>query len=294
MIHANFIRGIYLAFLNREPENVDIINSWIGSGFAEQDIVSEIGSSKESLILRYKSYLSSAAAQMPSNKSKFLIMQTSDRFRYAEMLRSSLTFNLKYANKFGWDYSVYFGIKKGMYPHHAALNRIFMLKELISQNHTGWVLYLDADFVITNHNFNIIENLDSSKVAYFFNHHHDFHVEYKWWYVNSGVFAINLAHPLAITLVEMWGFVYEHIYTERDYMAATKWADIINDQDSLHLCLLELAKHSSIERDILHGYLYDCFGHQFGRLEEDPSDGDIEARIKRIISAGENGVGIQE
>lgn len=50
MIHASFIRGIYLAFLNREPENVDIINSWIGSGFSEQDIVSEIGSPKESLI----------------------------------------------------------------------------------------------------------------------------------------------------------------------------------------------------------------------------------------------------
>lgn len=297
-MNPDFIRGVYLALLDRLPESQTAIDTWLNSGLTENEIIYHIRSSLEHKRVNYKNLLIKNCNKTYienenfSLKQKFTIIQTSDQTNYSNMLLQSFNYNLKYAQKYGWDYNVFVGLKKGNHPIHAMFNRIFILKDLLRTNYKGWVLYLDADAVITNPNYDfkeVLENLSfNSKAFYFFNHHKVDDPEFNWWYVNTGVFAINLEQAIAAHVVDLWASLYENFFSEDDFIKANKWSELINDQDALHFCLQEMDKKLEIQKYIVQGNLYDCFVNQFGRLVEDPTDSDINARIERISSAGKN------
>ncbi len=290
MITPEFVVASYKAILNRAPENTEIINHWCCSDLSESDFIYALKNSKELLVRDSRVLIEEALVDQSKRKNKFLMIQTSDPTRYKDMLFESSKFNSVYATNWGWDYSFFIGLKVGCYPLHAMFNRIFLLSELIDSGFKGWVMYLDADCVITNPSYDVKEILSKqggSKSFFFLNHHRIGEDDYRIWYVNSGFFLANLSSEFTRGVIKIWREIYTK-HSNNFYSKFSKWGDIYNDQDSLHDILKSF---DNINDLIIEGYLYDSFVTQFGRLEEDPSDQDISARIERIRSAGFNSYG---
>ena len=129
-------------------------------------------------------------------------IQTADAYRYAEMAAvTSRTVRL-YAQRWGGRYEQYLGVKRGDHPWHAAFNRIFMLEELLDRGVTGWVCHMDADAWIEDLAFDLpaylaprdhLAGLFTPSLA-----------TDHWWDINTGVFLLNLSHPVARELAALW------------------------------------------------------------------------------------------
>jgi hypothetical protein len=92
----------------------------------------------------------------------------------------------------------YIGIKRGHMSWNATYNRIFMLKELLDNNFSGWAFYLDADSYISDMNFDLHAYLSDKHVYGGIFAGHLNNVSYA---INAGGFAINFSHPAGRALV---------------------------------------------------------------------------------------------
>ena len=129
-------------------------------------------------------------------------IQTADSFRYAEMAEITSKSVRAYAERRGYAYELYLGLKYGKHPWHAAFNRVFMLEDMIRRGVTGWVCYMDADAWIEDQAFDLDAYLaqHSDRAAIFATSL----ATDNWWDVNSGVLFVNLSNEIGVRFAHEW------------------------------------------------------------------------------------------
>lgn len=129
-------------------------------------------------------------------------IQTADSFRYAEMVEVTSRSVRAYAERRGYAYEMYLGLKYGKHPWHAAFNRVFMLEDMLRRGVNGWVCYMDADAWIEDQAFDLDVYLEQHKerAAIFTTSL----ATDKWWDVNSGVFFVNLSNEIGVRFAREW------------------------------------------------------------------------------------------
>lgn len=174
------------------------------------------------------------------NKDKdLLFVQTSDPVSYRAILELTAPVNIAYCLAQGHKYESYLGIKRGIAPFHATYNRIFILNELISRGHRGWVCYMDADAFVVDFLFNINQYLlDNSQYCLIA----CTGGSTTPWDINAGVFFLNLADADGCALARDWLARFEMLVPEA-YLAShqAKWGDAVPDDQQI---LYEVLKNN--------------------------------------------------
>lgn len=205
-----------------------------------------------------------------------MFMQSSDATKYIRMLKITSPTVINYCENWNCQYNFFVGIKRGNKPWHAALNRIFMLHDLVKNEYQGWLIYIDADAFIVDKSFNVREYLagypDSVMIAA-----PSGLQPQQWWDINNGVFALNLGSEHGKQIVESW---YNRILLVDDnsLLKEENWGDAVDDQHQLHIVLRESPELEPLvvhDRTNLNGNAR--FIQQIMRV-----DADFEARIKKI------------
>lgn len=181
-----------------------------------------------------------ASPASPDALANVTFLQTCDPYDYLGMLAASSQSVRQYCAKHQYRYEVYIGLKQGYFPWHACFNRIFLLKELWERGFRGWAIYLDADAIIVDQDFDLPGYLaDKATFAAIFAH-----VGVgPWWNVNNGVMIFNYSHPWTEWLIRR----YHVMFMELCYphlRNATNWHSIPHDQDLLH----EILARSELNR----------------------------------------------
>jgi len=129
-------------------------------------------------------------------------IQTADAFRYADMAEITSKSVRAYAERRGYAYELFLGLKYGKHPWHAAFNRVFMLEDMIRRGVTGWVCYMDADAWIEDQAFDLDTYLEQ---------HNDQSAIFasslatdNWWDVNSGALFVNLSNEIGVRFAQEW------------------------------------------------------------------------------------------
>jgi hypothetical protein len=187
-------------------------------------------------------------------------------------------YNRIFARDHKLEYENFLGIKRGVHPHHAMFNRIHMLKELVDDDFRGWVIYVDADAIIIDREFPIGEYLSDLRASGKVMALHSVG-DANWWNVNDGCFAIDLRTGQARSLVRAWAGIYTDLYSLGDYLSATDWASIIDDQTSLHLVLQQFKMRDYIAVTDLQGA--HGFVRQALRRQSNVSSTDLELSERR-------------
>ena len=159
------------------------------------------------------------------------LMQTADAIFYYPMLMETAKTVRAFCARNGFAYEQYVGIKRGHMPWQATYNRLFLLKEMVERGVEGWVLYLDADALIHDLDFDLGAYLEErSHAAAIFAGYSSCETAYD---INAGGFAINLSHPVGRALIQDW---YKEIavISVDDFNKAVHWEhDLANDQHLL-------------------------------------------------------------
>jgi hypothetical protein len=209
------------------------------------------------------------------------IVQTADPKIYAEMIAATAEVTFEYCRRHGIDFECIIGVKRGAKSWHATYNRIVILKEYLETGKAGWVIYLDADAIIVDLEFNVYEYLETKKefAAIFI----PSLATDNFWDVNAGVFAINLDNPAARSLIVQWHNEFMSISDEE--LNAMTWEAGMNDQDLLHKILRE-------EEATFRGVIYLESPNLMNSLEARfvqqvlrSNESDITTRVDRLIVA---------
>mgnify|MGYP001192388926 CR=1 FL=1 len=82
---------------------------------------------------------------------KIVILQTSDGVsEYTKMHNFTKDINTKYCDLYGYNYVEHVGVIRGPAPWFATYNRLFLLPDMIGGNEYDWIVYLDADAVMSD------------------------------------------------------------------------------------------------------------------------------------------------
>lgn len=172
-----------------------------------------------------------------ATRDEILLLQSSDAEVYAPMLAQSARTTRAYAERHGYRYESFIGIKRGCLPWHAIYNRIDLLMDLIAADYQGWVLYMDADAWIVDQGFDLRGYL-ADKRGYALIASPAENAFDAYWNVNNGVILFNLGHPFARALITEW----ERFLSRFDIAAEAKsWnVEISGDQGMFHQILDKL------------------------------------------------------
>jgi hypothetical protein len=159
-----------------------------------------------------------------------ILLQTCDPFAYFDLLVASSRANRAFCARQEIAYRGFVGIKRGFHPWHAAFNRISLLREYIEQGFGGWVLYLDADAVVADLDWDVRSYLrakaDAAAVLV------PAGEDAPDWEVNDGVAFFNLGHPACRAIVAAWNEAFARV-TDHALRAAVRWDLVRDDQDML-------------------------------------------------------------
>lgn len=240
------------------------------------------------------------------------MIQTSDERKYINMLKASEYFNRIYCKSIKIDYYKKVGILIGCYSRHAAFNRIRILHDLMLENYSGWVLYLDADAIVRDTKVDLRKKLSAlrsiGKFAWFHNVYLPTDINnYHFSFINDGVFALDLSSKFTRRLIALWNMIYSEFYNHEDFQRSEKWDDLCNDNQSINLIIQHMAGHygdaflSGIEfeqfQDCWNGSdFHEAIFFQALRSKHDYESGadEIEDRINSILTAGKAAYSIQE
>jgi len=163
-----------------------------------------------------------------------ILMQTSDPYRYYDMLVATARTARGFCRRAGVQYQSFVGFKRGNRDFHATYNRIPMLRELIRDGYSGWVLYMDADAWIHDLDFPVHDYLaDKGRYAMIGNLARPESTEF--WEMNIGVMFFNLGHPFTQDVVEHWS-AYLDLYDLAEQ--AIHWnVEVPDDQGMFHQIL---------------------------------------------------------
>jgi hypothetical protein len=155
---------------------------------------------------------------------------------YLEMMELTSKASRAYARKWNCDYLQQKGIPIGWKPEHATYNKPPVLQMALSRQGYDAVLLLDADAVIVDHDFDILELLSEEyMIAAQAVNLKDPHTTN----INIGVTLWNLRHPNTREVVDEW----HRLSRKRAYERQTKRTD---DQTLLHEILR--VKYNSKQR----------------------------------------------
>jgi hypothetical protein len=162
-------------------------------------------------------------------------VQTCDPHQYFDMWAAGSQTVRQYCEKHGYGYEAYIGLKCGHFPWHATYNRIFLLDDLRARNFRGWLIYVDADAIITDQAFDLLAYLhDKSDFAAVLSHNGEAH----WSQVNCGVMILNYSHPWAESLITKYREMFS-LLCEPHLRNAASWGTLPDDQDLLQYLLVE-------------------------------------------------------
>lgn len=210
-------------------------------------------------------------------------MQTCDPVRYVPLLEiGSLTVKA-FIYKFGYSYTTYIGVRRGVFPWQASYNRIPMLMEMVEAGYAGWVCYMDADAYISDLSFDL-EGYLSARADLALIAAHSGIEPPLWFDVNNGVFLINLGHAKARELVRGWHAKFMDI-SDSDLREAEVWGEVPNDQLLFHRAMQEVTGlQGCAEIDVSHPKLLNYTSGRFIRQVLREGGGSIHQRAEAMMS----------
>lgn len=215
---------------------------------------------------------------------ELIILQTSDAFRYSGMLRETSRTAIEYAQRHGFGYECFIGIKRGRLSVHAAFNRILMLDELVERGFQGWALYMDADAYVKDLSFDLRAYLaDKAQHSAIMA---TISGETIPWHINSGVLFFNLEHPLGTALIKEWKRRFLAVSDDELGQVQSVW-DGVNDQTMLYE---SLDQNIELRENVLFvdPELFNHHGGHFIRQLLNSLDGNIVSRTEKIAIAVAN------
>ena len=132
---------------------------------------------------------------------KVVVIQSADTGAGGVMLAQSARTAVEYCRRHGYERREFLGLYRGFHPWQASFNRVFMLKELLDEGYSGWVLYLDMDAVIVDLDFNLYRVIPFRPCALVACQSG---ATPAHWDINNGIFLLNLGSEDGRTIVERW------------------------------------------------------------------------------------------
>lgn len=202
---------------------------------------------------------------------KIKIIQTCDSIsKYTFMLDITSNINKKYCEKNNYDYYEYRGIKRGQHPWHSTFNRMYLIEEEF-KNDFDWVVYIDADVIITDFNVKIEEIINDynnkNKVIILFGYGEP----HEHTCVNAGIFLYNMKHEFAKSFMNIWKSFFEIMIDNKTLENSTApWSVrtekfIIDDQMMLTMMIYNFAMLDKID-DIMYRYSHKDSNKFIGRI----------------------------
>lgn len=138
---------------------------------------------------------------------KLKIIQTADPVRYKPMLDLTRSVNQRMCFRHKIPYEAYYCNIRGGGSVMATFNRIYLMLDHYEKNNYDWIMYLDADILLINKDFDPREicRENINKAFVFCSGGQD----YKKWDVNIGVFYCNLKHPMTKIVLDEWRKIAE-------------------------------------------------------------------------------------
>lgn len=275
----------YRLILEREPENEQVLIP-PDDGTLEKIRSRFFGSIEYHNQVRARQTLAriarKAAAEPPP-----LLLQTADPLAYRELALTAARYNAAWAARHGFGFRLHLGVLLGAFPHHATYNRIVLLDELRRAGVRGWVVYADADnLLLPGCDFKSeLAALSAQGVTMVFFFEEREAAEGDFGALNAGLMAFRLEDPDVAALIAAWLRFYEETYPETFWPGATKWGDLINDQDALRALLEIFTARPGFREKIARRSIYD-YVLWFGRGCDDPDAGDVATRLARLAAAG--------
>ena len=215
---------------------------------------------------------------------KILILQTCDGKYYKPMLDVTQPIHEDYCKRHGYTYCRWDGIKHGPQdiPTFAVFNRIFLLKDICEGGEYDWVLYMDADCIITDKNRSVTEFL-----------HNDFSIvacrgaddlPSNTYDINSGVLFFNMKHPKTKSLIDEWMSIC--------MIKVTVSTDISSFQSKFDMLAIK-GGHTSMtaDQEMLHDVLKKDSSLAYIYKGKDHNIFNYEGKfIKQILRTGKNSV----
>jgi hypothetical protein len=162
-------------------------------------------------------------------------IQTADPVKYARLLEASAPSTRAFCAINGYEYEAFIGLKYGRHRWHAMYNRIKLLDEALASDFKGWLVYLDADALVVDLNFDLR--------SYLAQHSHAaliaravFPDEAPSWNINSGVLLFNTNQPQARLLIRAWKRLFDAWRMAGLLLLPPRVAPV-NDQILLHWAL---------------------------------------------------------
>lgn len=167
---------------------------------------------------------------------RIAIVQTSDGVRYKSLLDAAEPANAAYAARHGYDYVRHDGVIRGCLPWHATFNRIYLVEKFLKEGKHDWLLYMDADAVVIDHQKPLTDLIEGYENVAFIGCRGMCDSEAVYWDVNIGVFLYNLKHPQMPCIVDLWKRIYESVPIDPQESGQSTFehrGDHLNDQTML-------------------------------------------------------------
>ena len=137
-----------------------------------------------------------------------ILAQTAAGSIHEQMLAATAPLHRAYCEANDIDFRSFVGIRRGFYPWHACYNRIEMIRDLIDDGYRGWFIYLDADTVIRQADFELRrylgKRLDRALIAA------RGRPNGGRWDINDGVFFLNLGDASGREIARRWHEAFHH------------------------------------------------------------------------------------
>jgi len=172
---------------------------------------------------------------------------------YEAMLAAAEERHHAYCLANGAEFQTFIGVRRGFYPWHACYNRIVMLHDLLEAGFDGWAMYLDADAVIRQQDFDLRRFLGKREgyalIATLGT------PDAPPWAINDGVFFLNFAHPMGPEIVRRWYASFHANLTDKilaEAVAPWRYRDGSPFPGDQHLLQMELKRDPELQAAVLH------------------------------------------
>lgn len=181
------------------------------------------------------------------------LIQTASGPDYEAMLAATDRAHRDYCAANDMAFWPFVGVRRGYHPWQATFNRIEMLHDLIERGYRGWVMYLDADAVIRQANFDLRRFLGNrSEYGLVICPGHP---GAEPWEVNAGVFFVNLANDDGRSIVRQWHALFHATVTDAMLVDAVEaWPDLPDGRpfpDDQHLLQMVLRDNDALQQATL-------------------------------------------
>jgi hypothetical protein len=222
-------------------------------------------------------------AVIPRFEGPITFVQTASGAAYEAMLAATDARHRAYCAANGIEFWSHVGLLRGFHPWQATFNRVDMLAEKLGQDWRGWFVYVDADAVVRQLDFDLRRYLGKRQ-------HHALIAASGGegdWNINAGVIFLNLEDERGRIIARRWiGAVDRAVSVDMLRAVAEPWGLLPDGRgfpDDQHLLQMVLRDDDAlragllIESDPIFNYRAGRFIRQFIR-----STGDVENRLEQM------------